>query len=109
MDSSNNQRVAVFANLVAWFLQGLYIVSPIDFIPDILPFIGWADDAFLFSLCMVMTVGTVVWIMRANPHLSFLEALAMLLRPRPSSNGEVILAQEVDQWDRDRNLPSRRE
>ena len=87
MDSPKNQRVAVFANIVAWFLQGLYILSPIDFIPDVLPFIGWADDALLLSLCMVMTVGTVIWIMRANPHLSFLEALAMLLRPRTSPRG----------------------
>jgi hypothetical protein len=109
MDSNNNQRVAVFANLVAWFLQGLYIVSPIDFVPDVLPFIGWADDIFLFSLCMVMTFGTVVWIMRSNPHLSFLEALAMLLRPRGTGSNDVILASDVEQWDRDVSLPARRD
>lgn len=109
MDSNKNQRVAVFANLVAWFLQGLYIISPIDFVPDILPFIGWADDIFLFSLCMLMTFGTVFWIMRSNPNLSFLEALAMLLRPRGPVKDDIILASEVEQWDRDAHLPVRRD
>jgi uncharacterized membrane protein YkvA (DUF1232 family) len=109
MDSTKNQRVAIFANIVAWFLQGLYIVSPIDFIPDILPFIGWADDVFLFGLCMLMTLGTVVWIMRSNPDLSFLEALAMLLRPRPARGEDVVLATEVNQWERDSQLPARRD
>jgi len=109
MSSTKNQRVVVFANIVAWFLQGLYIVSPIDFVPDVLPFIGWADDAMLFGLCMVMTVGTVLWIMRSNPHLSFLEALAMLLRPRAAPGEDVILAADVEQWERDQHLPARRD
>jgi uncharacterized membrane protein YkvA (DUF1232 family) len=30
--------------IILFFLSILYIVSPIDFIPDFLPGIGWVDD-----------------------------------------------------------------
>jgi len=30
----------------------LYVFSPIDFIPDIIPVVGYVDDALVFSLCL---------------------------------------------------------
>jgi len=31
-------------------LPALYMISPIDLLPDVIPFIGRLDDAFVFSL-----------------------------------------------------------
>lgn len=36
------------------FILLLYIISPIDLIPDIIPVIGWVDD--LVALAMIVTV-----------------------------------------------------
>ncbi|MEW6709845.1 MAG: DUF1232 domain-containing protein [Candidatus Riflebacteria bacterium] len=33
------------AQLILFIFTIIYIVSPVDFIPDIAPIIGWADDA----------------------------------------------------------------
>lgn len=30
--------------LIVGFLSILYIISPIDFIPDVIPIVGWIDD-----------------------------------------------------------------
>lgn len=34
----------------------LYGVSPIDLVPDVIPLIGWVDDAILVPLLVVMGV-----------------------------------------------------
>jgi hypothetical protein len=36
------------SNRIQIFLALLYIVSPLDLIPDVIPIIGWVDDGFLF-------------------------------------------------------------
>jgi uncharacterized membrane protein YkvA (DUF1232 family) len=33
-----------FGKLVVMALCGIYIISPIDFIPDVIPLLGWGDD-----------------------------------------------------------------
>ena len=38
--------------IVSTFAGILYILSPIDLIPDFIPFFGWLDDAFVFTLIL---------------------------------------------------------
>ncbi|MGB9498471.1 MAG: DnaJ domain-containing protein [Dissulfuribacterales bacterium] len=40
----------VFWVIAAFILLLLYIVSPIDGIPDVIPVLGWLDDTFLLGL-----------------------------------------------------------
>lgn len=40
-------------NIIIVLLALLYVVSPIDFIPDIIPVIGWIDDV----LAIIVAVG----------------------------------------------------
>jgi uncharacterized membrane protein YkvA (DUF1232 family) len=35
---------------IVFFIAGIiYVISPIDIIPDIVPFVGWLDDVAVFS------------------------------------------------------------
>lgn len=36
------------AQLVLFILTVIYVVSPIDVVPDVLPIIGWLDDLAVF-------------------------------------------------------------
>ncbi len=38
--------------IVSTFAGLLYILSPIDLIPDVIPVVGWLDDAAVFSLIL---------------------------------------------------------
>ena len=42
-----NTIIAVIATL-------LYVISPIDIIPDVIPFVGFADDAMAVAFCIKM-------------------------------------------------------
>ena len=33
----------------------LYVLSPVDLIPDIIPVVGYLDDAAVFAMCMKLT------------------------------------------------------
>lgn len=39
---------ASFLTIVALIAAGIYILSPIDIIPDFFPIIGWMDDGAVF-------------------------------------------------------------
>ena len=50
-DSYNNTYKMTLFTKLALFLSLLYVVSPFDFIPDWIPFLGWSDDvAMLYFL-----------------------------------------------------------
>ena len=40
----------MFWVIAAFILVLIYIISPIDGIPDVIPFLGWLDDTFLLGL-----------------------------------------------------------
>ncbi|HNZ87782.1 MAG TPA: DUF1232 domain-containing protein [Methanofastidiosum sp.] len=47
MDNQENpilKRPKEIATLIFLILDLLYVISPIDFIPDFIPVIGWIDD-----------------------------------------------------------------
>lgn len=43
--------------IVAIILALIYIVSPVDIIPDIIPVIGWVDDAIVALLVLGFALG----------------------------------------------------
>ncbi len=40
------------AGRVMLIVMAIYVISPIDFIPDALPFLGWLDDLALMTLIL---------------------------------------------------------
>jgi len=49
---SGTYREIPYGTLIAIFGAILYFISPIDFIPDFIPFIGFIDDALVISLTL---------------------------------------------------------
>ena len=43
---------APWATIAAIVFALLYVLSPIDFLPDFIPIIGLADDAFVITICL---------------------------------------------------------
>ncbi|MDO5607144.1 MAG: YkvA family protein [Capnocytophaga sp.] len=37
----------------------IYVLSPVDFIPDIIPILGFTDDAAVFAFCLKMVAGDI--------------------------------------------------
>jgi uncharacterized membrane protein YkvA (DUF1232 family) len=52
ISSSKTPWDAIFSLIVAL----LYGASPIDLIPDVIPVIGWVDDAFIVPLFIVLAI-----------------------------------------------------
>ncbi len=46
-------------SVVMMVLTLLYVLSPVDLIPDFIPVIGMLDDAFMFGLCLKACVDDV--------------------------------------------------
>lgn len=47
-------REVPFTSIAAIAAALLYLLNPIDIIPDFIPFVGYIDDAFVLDLCMNM-------------------------------------------------------
>ena len=70
-----------FLLILIFVVALLYIISPIDVLPDVIPIIGWLDDAFL--------VGLLIYYLRYGRLPGFLSGIENLLfkkgqRGRPS-------------------------
>ena len=48
---SNNEEVSHTGAWIGAILAFLYIISPIDILPDAIPFAGWLDDALAILTC----------------------------------------------------------
>lgn len=55
---NHDDRRMVTTNVLLWLLQVVYMLSPIDLIPDIVPLVGWSDDLFAFGFTMLFTLNT---------------------------------------------------
>lgn len=49
-------RKIIFAVLT--LVAVIYIISPIDFIPDIIPVVGWIDDLFVGLMGVIFAIKT---------------------------------------------------
>jgi uncharacterized membrane protein YkvA (DUF1232 family) len=45
----------------------LYLLSPIDLIPDVIPFLGWVDDLVVIPMLVSWIVGRLPQPVRVNP------------------------------------------
>jgi uncharacterized membrane protein YkvA (DUF1232 family) len=61
-----NQATPLSIKLGA-LLLALYVISPIDLIPDTLPIIGWIDDVPLLAF-------GIPWLLRRLPETALLDA-----------------------------------
>ena len=49
-----NYRVVPYTTIAAAVVGLLYVINPIDLIPDFIPVIGYIDDAVVIALCLRM-------------------------------------------------------
>jgi uncharacterized membrane protein YkvA (DUF1232 family) len=54
---SGNYREIPYASIAAVVFTLIYVLSPIDLIPDFIPVIGLMDDAAVVALCLKMIEG----------------------------------------------------
>jgi len=40
--------------IIAFIIAFIYLISPIDFIPDIIPVIGWIDDVVALFIAFIV-------------------------------------------------------
>lgn len=66
----SQNRVLVGATVVAWMIQLVWLISPIDPIPDLIPFLGWLDDLVSLALTMALTAGTLDELQRTGARLT---------------------------------------
>jgi len=68
----DRKRMMAALAVLAWFAQALYIIFPIDLIPDLIPIIGWIDDL----VALVGLAATTVWMVRTVRDAGFRELFA---------------------------------
>jgi uncharacterized membrane protein YkvA (DUF1232 family) len=52
------------AAIIFLILNLIYIISPIDFIPDFIPVIGWIDD--IIALLIAISIGVKIFIKKRS-------------------------------------------
>jgi len=79
-------------------LQLVYLVSPIDLVPDVIPVLGWLDD--LLGLAAAATVtGYGVWRLVRHPALETELASALPSGSQgPTNDYEPIDPTELKRW-----------
>jgi hypothetical protein len=94
---SQDKRWLIGSVLTLWVVQIVYVVSPIDLLPDFIPFIGWLDDALML---VVTTTFTGFAVRRLHRQGSFAGLLPDAFRPETSETGAVVPnGQERDRED----------
>lgn len=68
---------------VLMLLVPLYLLSPLDLIPDVIPVLGWLDDVVIVPML-------VSWI------VSMLPRLAEVRRPQPVSRDDLAAGPVID-------------
>jgi uncharacterized membrane protein YkvA (DUF1232 family) len=51
---SSNYRHAPYWAIAAAVFTLLYVLNPLDLIPDVIPLIGYLDDAAVVSVCLLL-------------------------------------------------------
>ena len=52
LSNFNNTRNKIFATIII-LIALIYDISPVDFVPDIAPFIGWIDDIVITLISVI--------------------------------------------------------
>jgi len=72
MDPIAKKRLMAGLAVFAWFAQALYVLFPLDLIPDLIPIIGWVDD-----LVALIGLGvTTIWMVHTVRTSGLLELFA---------------------------------
>ncbi len=67
MNPTREHTELLLANAAAWLVELLYLVSPLDLVPDFIPLLGQVDD--LLGLGVVVALSTWTWKkLRAEPQ-----------------------------------------
>jgi len=53
-----DKRIPLITKIVFGGILGAYVISPIDFIPDLLPVVGQVDDIVVFVLLMMQFINS---------------------------------------------------
>lgn len=53
-------QLLVCATMAMWMFELTWLISPIDPIPDFIPFFGWLDDALSLFTTVWLTTWTVI-------------------------------------------------
>lgn len=83
--AARDPRVPLYTKALAFCVAG-YALSPIDFIPDFIPIVGYLDDVIILPLGIVLVVKLIPPEIMAEHR-----ALAATARDRPISRAAAIL------------------